>query len=91
MLAGVLDDERGAARHHVLAERVRERRLPFARHGLGKAHAALEELAVGVDQRHQRHGHGQYMRDEACDAVEGFLRRQIQKPGFGERRETLGG
>ena len=51
--ACVLDDERLAGRHDVLAERVRHGRLPRRGERLRKTDAALEELAIVVDERNE--------------------------------------
>ena len=91
MRARIPDDQRLAAGDDMLAEGVAERRLPCARPWLPQSGAALEELPVGIDQRHQRHRNAQQAADQAGDAVERGVGRRIQKPGFKKRRPAFDG
>src|SRR4051812_26682288 len=54
VIARILDDQGLATGYGVLAEGIGQRRLPLRRPRLGQSEAALEELAVGVDERHER-------------------------------------
>ncbi len=53
-----------------------------------QAVCALEELAVGIDQRHQRDRRAEEVGDEPCDAVEGLFGGGIEQAGFLQRRQA---
>jgi len=67
---GVREDLRLALDHHVLAERVGQRRLALDAPRLGEADLAGEELPLAVDQRDQRHRHAKHALDQAREPVE---------------------
>jgi hypothetical protein len=75
----VLDDEGLPACEGMLAEGVRERRLPPARPRLGQTARALEELPVGIDQRNQRDGNRKDAGGETGDAVERLFGFTVEK------------
>ena len=72
----------------VLAEGVRERRLavrtPMARH----AEAALEELAVVVDERDERDGRVHHLRGESREAVEARRRVGVEQSAWRAARRA---
>lgn len=76
--------------HHVLAERVRQRRLSPAGPRLGEPDLAVEELAVRVDDRDERDRGAEETAGEPRCAIERLLRRAVQEPGMGQCGEPLG-
>jgi hypothetical protein len=79
VLAGVLDDQRLPGGHDVLAEGVRQRRLPPRRPGLREAHARGEELPILVHEGDQRHGHTEDRGREAGQPLEGLFGRAVEQ------------
>jgi hypothetical protein len=61
---------------------MRQRRLPGRRPGLGQAHARLEELAVLLDQRHQRDRDLEQACRQPDHPIEGVLGRGVEQVGL---------
>ena len=59
-------------------------------HGSGQPEAALEELAVGVDERDERDGRVEDLGGEARVAVEGRVDVRVQQPRRLQRADPLG-
>ncbi len=90
VLARVLDHERDAVGDDVLAEGVRQRRLPGIGPRLGDPAQAREVLAVVGDDRDERRGRVDDARRETGEAIEDRLGRAGVQPRRPERLQALG-
>ena len=80
MRARVGDDQRLPASDDVLAERVAQRGLTRRRPVARQAAGALEELAITLDQRHERDRHPEQIDRQAREPVELRLGLGVEQP-----------
>jgi hypothetical protein len=81
----IADRQRLAGHHHMLTQRMRQRRLPGRCPRLGQPHACLDELAVVLDQRHQGDGDLQQAGGHPGHPIKGVLGRGVEQVGLAHR------
>lgn len=81
VITRIADHQWLVARHHVLTEGVRQRRLASTRPRLGQPHGADKELSTGIDQGHQGHRRPEHARGQGGQALQPRRRGPVKQTG----------